>query len=75
MIMGAYCVGKVDNMLPWWYYDDGSILCDWVHNMLPWQYQDNGSIVCYVRDAKCYLGSVLIMRAYCVGKIHSMLPW
>ena len=27
MIFGAYCVGKVDNMLPWWYYDDVSILC------------------------------------------------
>ena len=26
MIMGAYSVGKVHNMLPWWYYDDGSIL-------------------------------------------------
>ena len=27
LIMGAYCVGKVHNMLPWWYYDNGSILC------------------------------------------------
>ena len=27
MIFGAYCVGKVHNMLPWWYYDNGSILC------------------------------------------------
>ena len=27
MIFGANCVGKVDNMLPWWYYDNGSILC------------------------------------------------
>ena len=27
MITGAYCVGKVHNMLPWWYYDNGSILC------------------------------------------------
>ena len=27
MIMGAYCVGEVHNMLPWWYYDIGSILC------------------------------------------------
>ena len=27
MIMGAYFVGKVYNMLPWWYYDNGSILC------------------------------------------------
>ena len=27
MIMGAYCVGKVHNMLPRLYYDNGSILC------------------------------------------------
>ena len=27
MIFGAYCVGKVHNMLPWWYYDNWSILC------------------------------------------------
>ena len=27
MLMGAYCVGKVHNMQPWWYDDNGSILC------------------------------------------------
>ena len=27
MIFGAYCVGKVHNMLPRWYYDNRSILC------------------------------------------------
>ena len=27
MIFGEYCVGKVHNMLPRWYYDKGSILC------------------------------------------------
>ena len=27
MIMGAYCVGNVHNMLPRLYYDNGSILC------------------------------------------------
>ena len=27
MIMGAYCVGKVHNMLPQYYYDNWSILC------------------------------------------------
>ena len=27
MIMGAYCVGKVQNMLPRLYYDKESILC------------------------------------------------
>ena len=37
MIFGAYCVGKVHNMLPRWYYDIWSILCNKVHNMLPWQ--------------------------------------
>ena len=26
MIMGAYCVGKVHNMLPWYYYDNGAVL-------------------------------------------------
>ena len=27
MILGAYCLGNVHNMLPWYYYDNGSILC------------------------------------------------
>ena len=27
MIMGAYCVGKVHNMLPRLHYDNVSILC------------------------------------------------
>ena len=55
MIMGAYCVGKVQtcyldsimimranhvgkvhNMLPWWNYDNGSILCREGTKMLPW---------------------------------------
>ena len=27
MIMGAYCVGKVHNMLPWEYHDNWSKLC------------------------------------------------
>ena len=27
IILGAYCVGKVHNMLPLWYYENGSILC------------------------------------------------
>ena len=30
--------------------------------MLPWWYYDNGS-------------SIMIMGAYCVGKVHNMLPW
>ena len=25
--MGAYCVGRVHNMLPWQYLDNGRILC------------------------------------------------
>ena len=27
MLMGVYCVGQVQIMLPWYYYDNGSILC------------------------------------------------
>ena len=27
MIMGAYCVGKIHNMIHWYYYNNGSILC------------------------------------------------
>ena len=27
MIFGAYCVGKVHNMLPSFFYDNGSIFC------------------------------------------------
>ena len=27
MLMGAYCVGKVHNMLPRYYYGNGRILC------------------------------------------------
>ena len=27
MIIGAYCVGKVHNMLPRFHYGNGSILC------------------------------------------------
>ena len=27
MIFGAYCVVRVHNMLPWWNFDNGSILC------------------------------------------------
>ena len=27
IIIGVYCVGKVHNMQPWWYNDNGSILC------------------------------------------------
>ena len=35
MIMGAYCVGKVHNMLPRLHYDNVSICVGKVHNMLP----------------------------------------
>ena len=27
IIMGEYYVGKLHNMIPWYYYDNGSILC------------------------------------------------
>ena len=36
MIFGAYCVGKIHNMLPCWYYDNGAYCVGKVHNMLPW---------------------------------------
>ena len=29
----------------------------------------------YVRYTICSLGSIKIMGAYCVGKLHNMLPW
>ena len=35
MIFGAYWVGKVHNMLPWYYYDNGAYCVGNVHNMLP----------------------------------------
>ena len=35
MIMGAYCVGKVYNMLPRQYYIIGAYCVGKVHNMLP----------------------------------------
>ena len=35
MIMGAYCVVKVHNMLPREYYDNWSNCVGKVHNMLP----------------------------------------
>ena len=28
----------------------------------------------YVRYTICYLGSIIIIGAYCVGKVHNMLP-
>ena len=28
----------------------------------------------WVRYAICYLGCIMIMGAYCVGKVHNMLP-
>ena len=33
MIFGAYFVSKVHNLLPWWYYDYGSILCGQGHTI------------------------------------------
>ena len=28
-----------------------------------------------VRFTICYLGSIIIIGAYCVGKLYNMLPW
>ena len=36
MIFGAYCVGKVHNMLPYKYYVSGAYCVVNAHNMLPW---------------------------------------
>ena len=46
MIMGAYCVGKVYNILPQDFYYNWSILCNKVHYMQTWWFYDNGSILC-----------------------------
>ena len=35
MLMGVYSVGKVQIMLPWYYYDNGSILCQLGTVILP----------------------------------------
>ena len=35
MIIGAYCVDKVHNMLPWSLYDIGAYCVGKVHDMLP----------------------------------------
>ena len=31
-------------------------------------------VYCVVRYTICYLGGIMIMGAYCVGKVHNMLP-
>ena len=52
MIMGAYCVGRVNNMLPWKITNGvchmimGAYCVGKVHNMLPWWYYDNGRMLC-----------------------------
>ena len=43
--MGAYCVGKVHNMLPWQYEIMGAFCVGMIHSMLTWQYQDSESIL------------------------------
>ena len=45
MIFGAYCVGKVHNMLPQYYsFIVGAYCVGRVHNMLLWKY-DNGVVI------------------------------
>ena len=46
MLIGAYRVGKVHNMLPHSFMIFGVYCVGKVHNMLPWWYYDNGSILC-----------------------------
>ena len=49
----------------------GSILC-----MQGTQYAPRESILCmeHFVALQCYLGSIMIIGAYCVGKVHNMLP-
>ena len=46
MIIGAYCVCKVHNMLLSSIMIFGAYCVGKVDNMLPWWYYDNGSILC-----------------------------
>ena len=61
MIMGACCVDKVHNM------PLGCI-------MIMGQYYENLSILYRLRYTICYLGCIMLFGAYCVGKVHIMLP-
>ena len=40
--------------------------------MLALKYYDNVTHIVWVRYTICYLGSVIIMWAYCVGKVHNI---
>ena len=75
MIFRAYCVGKVHNMLPQKLYDISSVLCrygtQYATLVVLWLCEH----LVKVGYPICYLGSILIMGAYCVGKVHNMLPW
>ena len=46
MIFGAYCVGKVHNMLPQYYLIIGAYCVGKIHYMLPQKYYDIRSILC-----------------------------
>ena len=73
MIMGAYCVGKVYNMLPW-YYDIWSILRRYgtqYSTLVVLRYLEHIEKVGYTI---CYLDSIMIIIAYCAGKVTHMLP-
>ena len=45
MILGAYCVGKVHNMLFSTMIIIGAHCVGRVQNMLPWHYYDNGVVI------------------------------
>ena len=74
MIMGVYCVNKVHNMLPWWYYDIGSILCRKGTQYATFSAFRSWEQIKQFRYTICYLSSIKIMGAYCVGWVHNMLP-
>ena len=71
MIIGAYSVGKVHNMLPWKHFGNLSILC-----RLGAQY---ATLFFMIMGAYCIgkahnMLATLVMGTYCVGKVHNMLP-
>ena len=68
MIFGAYCVDKLHNMLPGFFYDKGSIFCRkgtqyacYLGSVMKMEkYYENLSILCRLRYTICYLGSMII---------------
>ena len=80
MIMGAYCVGKVHNMLPRLHYDNWSIVGPQnapLHNMLLLVAYCVPCIHNMLRwSILCTLHTQYATRgAYCVGSVHMLFQW